>query len=83
MHNALRPQSDTSQPQRIALSRTELATALGVSQGTVDSWAKHHKLPHLKVSRGRVIFPIDQVRAWLAQKSTVPDSNNGNELRSA
>ena len=60
----LQPASVAPVP-RLAFTRQELAASLGISVGTVDAWKAKQGLPFLRRG-GVVLFPVDEVRTWLA-----------------
>ena len=56
---------------RLALSRRELAEALGVSDDTIDLWTHREGLPCLRMNKRVVRYPLDQVKQWLAERAGV------------
>ena len=65
---------------RLALSASELAEALGVSERLVRDLQS--EIPHTWLGR-RVVFPVDQVREWLAERCATAARDSGtvaNEL---
>jgi Helix-turn-helix domain len=77
MHNTLkarRPNDPTSGGAilSLALSAEQACRALGgISAGTLAAWRREHGLPHIQLSRdGRVVYPVAQLREWLAAHAT-------------
>ena len=54
---------------RLALRRETLAKSLDCSVRTIDNLKAHDGLPFAKLRSGIVVFPVDQVRQWLADRA--------------
>lgn len=53
--------------ERLALSLDETAEALSISRRKVQQLVTRREIPFARVDR-RLVFPIDQLREWLASK---------------
>ena len=65
-------------PQRLALTRTEAAKAIGVSPRLIDSLIADRTsgFPIARIS-GRVVVPIRPLEEWLAKMVNVNRSHGG------
>lgn len=61
-------EADRAGVPRLALRRSELAASIGVSERLVDELIAAGELPMCRIGRA-VLFPVDGVRAWLAERS--------------
>jgi len=60
------------------LNKKELASYLGISIYTIDSWVSQRKeIPYVKMGR-RVMFDFKDVEAWLEKHKINPVVNLGN-----
>jgi excisionase family DNA binding protein len=55
---------------RLALTISEAAESIGVSERTVRSLVARREIPHVRVGR-RVLIPCDELRVWLAGRAEV------------
>lgn len=53
----------------LAMRPAEAAEALGVSARLLWSMTKSGEIPHTRLGRA-VIYPVDELRAWLAERAT-------------
>lgn len=53
--------------QRLLLSKRQLASALGVSERTIDNWIAHKRIPRLRISARLTRFQLPKVEAALAK----------------
>ena len=59
---------------RIALSRGELAKAVGRSESTVRGWMRNQRLPYSRVG-GCVLIPVRGFEEWLLEHRPEPADN--------
>jgi len=52
-------------PIRLALRSREAAEALGISERLLWTLTQGNKIPHARISKGIVVYPVDQLRRWL------------------
>ena len=57
---------------QLALRPRDAAAALGISERLLQDWAKNHGLPCVRLGQV-VLYPVDEVRAWLHAKSLGDD----------
>lgn len=59
-------------PPALALTREDAAAALGISVRTLDALTRDRdaRLPRLRIG-ARVLYPTDELRRWLAERSQV------------
>jgi excisionase family DNA binding protein len=53
----------------VFVNARDLAERLDVSYGTVLSWSRRGKIPHVRNGRGRLLFNLDSVLATLSEKA--------------
>jgi len=60
------PHKPSLQPitERLALSRREAATMLGISERSLDNWTKAGKLTARKIG-SRVLYPVQSLQEFL------------------
>ena len=64
------PEEDLFFENKIAVCKKDLATALSLSEGTINN-LMIDGLPYLKIGRS-VRFDIREVMAWLKQRHAMP-----------
>jgi excisionase family DNA binding protein len=52
--------------ERLTWSVREMAASLGVHVNTVYAWVEEGRIPYARIG-GRILFPVDAVRGWLAR----------------
>lgn len=58
----------------LALRPRDAAVALGISERLLQDWAKHQGLPCIRIGQV-VLYPVDEIRQWLRERSfTTPSS---------
>jgi excisionase family DNA binding protein len=55
----------------IILNDAELAERLGVTRGTVGSWARQHVIPSIRDGRNRRLFILDSVLKAIRKREEV------------
>jgi len=55
--------------ERLAVSRREAATMLGISERSLDNWTKAGKLTARKIG-ARVLYPVQSLQEFLNTDST-------------
>ena len=66
--------TSTSDSSRLALRPREAAKALGISSRLLWQLTHDGLIPCLRIGSGKrktVLYPVDQLNAWLAQQATV------------
>jgi len=66
----------------LALRPREAARALGISARTLWTWTKSGLVPCVRVGRGRrqvVLYPVAQLRAWLAGPEAAAEERGGGQ----
>lgn len=66
-------QRDTNEP--LAVDAERAAELLSLSSKTVRALAKAGKLPHKRIG-GRLLFPVDALRAWANDPAPVAAPND-------
>ena len=64
---------DANDPQQLALRPKDAAKALGIGERLLWSMTNRGEIPHVRVGRA-VLYPVDLLRRWLAQRATGGDS---------
>lgn len=82
MNQSQEIQKMTGAQQLIAATMTEaeLAKALGVPSSTVKRLRYDGKIPFVKVSRGRPIYLVSSIIAWLKEIESNAVTDHGKEL---
>jgi len=52
----------------LALRPRQAAAAIGVSESTLERWAKEHGIPVVRLDRA-VLYPVREVADWLTSKT--------------
>jgi excisionase family DNA binding protein len=63
----------------IFVDARDLAQRLNVGYGTVLTWARRGKIPHIRDGRRRLLFNLTTVLEALRQKSTVAAASSPEE----
>ncbi len=58
-------------PGRLALRSREAAQALGISERLLWTMTQQGKVPHTRVSKGVIVYPIDALRRWLDEQASI------------
>ena len=69
---------DVPLADRLALSVAEAALVLGISERTMRSILS--RVPHIRLG-GRVLIPVDELRAWLRRESEAPRARVAEVMR--
>lgn len=56
-------------PAPLAVGRREAATMLGISERLLWTWTHAGTIPHVRIGT-RVLYPVEQLRLWLAKQAT-------------
>ena len=56
-------------PPRLALRPREAALALGIGERLLWSLTNQGVIPHVRLSSRAIVYPVDQLRAFLAQQA--------------
>lgn len=64
--NALISSSSLSEQTTLALRPRDAARALGISERLLFDLTKSGVVPHVRLGRKLIVYPIDSLRAWLA-----------------
>jgi excisionase family DNA binding protein len=52
----------------LAVSRSEAASMLGISERLLWTWTKSGMIPHVRIGT-RVLYPVEQLRIWLNKQA--------------
>lgn len=55
--------------EQLALTPTEAARAIGVTVGTLNNWRNRHQGPKFARLGTRVVYPVDELRRYLASNT--------------
>jgi len=61
--------ANSNGPQRLALTASEAAKAIGIGKRLLWSMTNRGDIPHARIGR-RVIYPIAALEAWLDAQAT-------------
>lgn len=59
----------------LALRPRDAAVALGISERLLQEWAKHQGLPNIRIGQV-VLYPIEEIRQWLRERTFTPASSS-------
>ena len=65
--------------ERLAVSVTEAAKALGISKSTAYSLVEQKILPCVRIGEKRIIIPVKALEEWLQAQSEPPWATNCNK----
>ncbi len=60
----------------LAVSRSEAASMLGISERLLWTWTKSGTIPHVRIGT-RVLYPVEQLRVWLNNQASGTAPRNG------
>jgi excisionase family DNA binding protein len=63
----------STNPVPLALRPREAAKALGISTRHLWQLTKDGSIPHVRVGRRAVLYPVDELRAWLSRQAAKPE----------
>ena len=68
MKDQVKAETSSREPvPRLGLRAAEAAKALGIGQRLLWELTNRREIPHLRLGRA-VIYPVDGLQAWLAQR---------------
>ena len=59
-------------PYRLALTAAETADALGISERTLAAMTAAGEIPHSRIGRRNLRYPVAALQTWLAAQTTMP-----------
>lgn len=59
----------------------EAAAYTGIPEGTLRALVSQKKIPHIRVSPRLVLMDLDEIDAWLAERSVKPSANDETRSR--